>query len=177
MGARNIAERPIPSFSSSSSSSNEAVDVLITHGPPYKRLDLTDSGAFAGCPHLLRGLMRCRPLVHCFGHIHEGWGAEVVNWARDVAKTAVMRAEQSEWTEGLWERGIDEDRGVKVLATDSETGSKKRSVHVDMSSSGENELVRGEQTLMVNAAIVDIHYAAVNAPVLVDVDLFASSGE
>lgn len=56
------------------------LDILLTHGPPYARLDETSRGDFAGCPHLLRALMRSRPLIHCFGHIHEGWGAERVKW-------------------------------------------------------------------------------------------------
>ena len=75
--AKNIAISPIPSCSSSHS----PVDIVVTHGPPRGRLDNTVRGVDAGCPHLLRALMSARPLVHCFGHIHEGWGAERVEWS------------------------------------------------------------------------------------------------
>lgn len=74
--AKNVAPYPIPSFASAV----DPIDLLITHGPPYARMDGTKTGDLAGCPHLLRAAMRSRPLLHCFGHIHEGWGAERVTW-------------------------------------------------------------------------------------------------
>ncbi|MBM74659.1 MAG: metallophosphoesterase [Proteobacteria bacterium] len=50
-------------------------DILITHGPPYGLGDLCRSGIRAGCEALLDEVQnRVRPLVHCFGHIHEGYG-------------------------------------------------------------------------------------------------------
>ncbi|OJJ05574.1 hypothetical protein ASPVEDRAFT_45081 [Aspergillus versicolor CBS 583.65] len=53
-------------------------DILITHGPPKAHLDL---GHF-GCLLLRRTLwgMKQRPLLHVFGHIHGGYGKEVVLW-------------------------------------------------------------------------------------------------
>jgi Icc-related predicted phosphoesterase len=54
----------------------DAVDVLVTHGPPFGRCDETTCGTKAGCPHLLRHVQdRVRPRLHVFGHIHEGRGA------------------------------------------------------------------------------------------------------
>lgn len=50
------------------------VDVLITHTPPYGRLDRTDRGEHAGCAALRAALPRIRPRLHGFGHIHEGYG-------------------------------------------------------------------------------------------------------
>jgi predicted phosphodiesterase len=50
-------------------------DVLMTHGPPYAILDNTSKGAKAGCRVLRERLGRVKPLVHCFGHIHEGYGS------------------------------------------------------------------------------------------------------
>lgn len=68
--ATNIASRPVPAYTSDEG----PIDLLITHGPPYARLDKTDRGKLVGCPHLLLAAMNSRPLLHCFGHIHEGWG-------------------------------------------------------------------------------------------------------
>ncbi|KAF2190592.1 hypothetical protein K469DRAFT_811524, partial [Zopfia rhizophila CBS 207.26] len=73
--ARSIVENPIPDF--------PAIDVMMTHGPPLGRLDKTYRGEPVGCEHLLRAARRCKPRLHCFGHIHEGWGAERVRGIRD----------------------------------------------------------------------------------------------
>ena len=70
-GARSIAKNPIPNFGE--------VDVIMTHGPPKGILDHCPQGD-AGCPNLLQAVSRARPLLHCFGHIHEGSGAKLMNW-------------------------------------------------------------------------------------------------
>jgi hypothetical protein len=52
-----------------------ATDVLITHGPPLGRGDLTPHNGRAGCYDLLVAVQeRIKPRVHVFGHIHEGAG-------------------------------------------------------------------------------------------------------
>jgi Icc-related predicted phosphoesterase len=58
------------------------VDIVMTHGPPYSILDQVDNENL-GCPNLLRAVGRTRPLMHCFGHIHEGHGAHIVTWKPD----------------------------------------------------------------------------------------------
>ncbi|RFU31076.1 hypothetical protein B7463_g5254, partial [Scytalidium lignicola] len=67
-----ISTNPIPS----------GVDIVMTHGPPYSILDQVDNQNL-GCPNLLRAVGRARPLMHCFGHIHEGHGANIVTWKPD----------------------------------------------------------------------------------------------
>ncbi|XP_041372367.1 metallophosphoesterase MPPED2-like [Gigantopelta aegis] len=50
-------------------------DILITHGPPLGRGDLSSMGLRAGCVELLNTVQRrVQPKVHLFGHIHEGYG-------------------------------------------------------------------------------------------------------
>jgi Icc-related predicted phosphoesterase len=49
-------------------------DILITHGPPNRILDLTMQGDHAGCEELIKKVEEIRPRVHIFGHIHEGHG-------------------------------------------------------------------------------------------------------
>lgn len=50
-------------------------EVLITHGPPLGRGDLTSGKNRAGCLDLLREVQnRIKPRVHIFGHVHEGYG-------------------------------------------------------------------------------------------------------
>ncbi|KAH0370145.1 Metallo-dependent phosphatase, partial [Aureobasidium melanogenum] len=55
------------------------VDILMTHGPPKNILDSCPQGN-VGCEHTLNALRRTKPLLHCFGHIHEGYGAQTVIW-------------------------------------------------------------------------------------------------
>lgn len=50
------------------------VDILITHGPPYKRLDKCSHGEEVGCKLLLKKIEELGIKMHVFGHIHEARG-------------------------------------------------------------------------------------------------------
>lgn len=55
------------------------VDVLITHSPPYGIGDYVSNNfnveTHQGSPSLyMEVVKRIRPKIHCFGHIHEGYG-------------------------------------------------------------------------------------------------------
>jgi len=51
------------------------IDILITHSPPFDILDeLIEEGKHAGSTALGHVLMRVRPKLHVFGHIHEAYG-------------------------------------------------------------------------------------------------------
>ncbi|KAL2162583.1 hypothetical protein VTH06DRAFT_7497 [Thermothelomyces fergusii] len=63
----------------------DGADVVITHGPPRGVLDLTASRQRGGCDQLFAAVARSRPRLHCFGHIHEGWGSKLVTWRGDRA--------------------------------------------------------------------------------------------
>lgn len=70
-GMNSIAERPMP----------DGVDIVMTHGPPRGILDVIPSKEeHAGCDAVLHAVQRVRPLMHCFGHIHEGHGLEMKAW-------------------------------------------------------------------------------------------------
>jgi len=152
--ATNIAINPIPSFS------DHELDIICTHGPPYKRGDITAHGN-VGCPHLLKAVARAKPLVHCFGHIHEGWGAETVTW-NDTSDTRQKETIEQFKRQG-WEKHI---KKVEKVEVEEKEVKEQRAVFVDG-----REIKRGEQTLLVNAAIMDVGYSPVNAPFIVDLDL------
>jgi predicted phosphodiesterase len=62
-------------------------DIVITHGPPLVtvtdyRLDLGRNGEHCGCSKLWAAIERTRPRLHCFGHIHEGYGSQVARWGQ-----------------------------------------------------------------------------------------------
>ncbi|KAK7518630.1 ser/Thr protein phosphatase family protein [Phyllosticta citriasiana] len=143
---KNIAVTPVPELPAARS-----IDVFMTHGPPLRRLDRTATGLDVGCPHLLRAAERARPRLYCFGHIHEGWGAERVCWS-----------------------GEEKDAGVKEVErvqVDDAEAVKRHAALADVSSEGGRPLRAGEETLMVNASIMDLGYSPSNAPWLVELDL------
>jgi Icc-related predicted phosphoesterase len=73
------------------------VDIVMTHGPPLSILDQID-GKSLGCPRLLTAIARVKPLMHCFGHIHEGHGAHIVTWkdgrVKDPERATPLETEQ-----------------------------------------------------------------------------------
>lgn len=54
-------------------------DVLITHGPPRGTLDFVPSGGSVGCPRWAEWIAKHPPLLHVFGHIHEGYGRDGIH--------------------------------------------------------------------------------------------------
>lgn len=124
------------------------------------RGDITAHGN-VGCPHLLRAMARAKPLIHCFGHIHEGWGAETVTW-KEVSGTE-EKATMEQFKEKGWKKHVRKIERVEVA---KEEVKKERAVFLEGTG-----IRRGEQTIMVNAAIMDVGYSPVNAPFVVDLDL------
>jgi predicted phosphohydrolase len=55
----------------------EGTDVLITHGPPFHVLD-KEGPLFShlGCSEITRAVLRVKPRLHVFGHVHGGYGKE-----------------------------------------------------------------------------------------------------
>lgn len=51
-----------------------ALDILITHTPPFGIGDQLRTGHHVGCEALSALLPTLRPTYHVFGHIHEGYG-------------------------------------------------------------------------------------------------------
>lgn len=51
--------------------------VLVTHGPPYKKLDRVGN-EHVGCEFLRRRVETVRPLCHIFGHIHSSYGTDAL---------------------------------------------------------------------------------------------------
>lgn len=117
--------------------------------------------------------MRARPAIHCFGHIHEGWGAERILWsedAKEIAKTSGISIVA--WKKGEWRKGVNGNgQGIELLETNVEEVSRKRCVNVDLTTKSGRPLNKGSESLLVNAAIMDVEYEPVNAPWLIELDL------
>lgn len=52
----------------------DSTDLLVTHMPPRFHLDI----AGFGDANLLKELWRTRPRLHVFGHVHGGWGKDIL---------------------------------------------------------------------------------------------------
>jgi hypothetical protein len=143
-----IVENPVPDF--------PAIDVMMTHGPPMGILDATYRGEPVGCQHLLRAARRCKPRLHCFGHIHEAWGAKRIKWKAEEELDVPA------------EEHVEESTDVLV---DMDDLNRFGAVRVNIANGGGKELKHGQETLMVNASIMTLSYKPWNSPWLVDMDL------
>ncbi|KAH8805700.1 ser/Thr protein phosphatase family protein [Xylogone sp. PMI_703] len=121
------------------------VDIMMTHGPPRGILDKTFDGVRVGCDNLLRAAARARPRMYCFGHIHEGHGSSLVTW----------KSERND----LYEKPVEK----QVRVENSYPESSRVPIRF------------GEETLMVNGAIMNLRYRPGNAPWVIDLDLPATS--
>jgi hypothetical protein len=139
------------------------VDVAITHGPPKGIMDMSYSAERAGCPFLFEAIARARPRMHCFGHIHEGWGAKLISWRQTSS------AKPSHLT------GIDNERSMTIekLSTIREKVAKIPAGAFSTSHcfSDPSPLKMGLQTLFVNAAIEGEKVLPVQPAWIVDLDL------
>ena len=133
----------------------------MTHGPPAANLDTVRGGQHVGCEHLKKALRRARPQVHCFGHIHESWGAERVKWYGDEDKDVKAG-----------EIPISQVSGsLRKVEVDMAQCQQERLASVDLSNSGPDPLSFGMETLMINASIMNMSHRPLNPPWLVHIDL------
>ena len=150
------------------------VDVAMTHGPPHGVLDkaaMTESDA--GCQPLFDAVRHARPKVHCFGHIHEAWGAYLARWRDEGEVGPAIDAERSRRIASLAAvepDANDSDEVVSRKVARLKELAKQRGFHVDLTE-GDTRLDEGRQTLFVNAAIMNIRYRPVQCPWIVDLDL------
>lgn len=86
-------------------------DILLTHGPPLHIFDATTGGNLAGCRDLANRLPFLRPRIHLFGHIHEGHGAFLHEWAAGAVETPLIQSTEQETEQAAsGELYLDDDR-------------------------------------------------------------------
>ncbi|KAJ5197860.1 uncharacterized protein N7498_006977 [Penicillium cinerascens] len=134
------------------------IDVAITHGPPKGIMDYTNSGQRAGCPYLFEAITRARPRMHCFGHIHEAWGAKLVTWRHRISQNP------SHLTD------IDNEKSV-IVDRLSNVRSSMEFATTSHCSGDPSRLEWGSQTLFVNASIDGTQTLPIQPPWLVDIEL------
>lgn len=160
----------------------ENTDIALTHSPPEGVLDKMASQKRLGIPELFRYVARARPLLHCFGHVHAGWGAKLVAWrdeaattaetashftAIDNGKSAVLETLQN-FRKGRFGDETAAAAKAQRLADFHKQGCRPTS-HVDG-----DDLSLGQdkaRTLFVNASIKGDDEEQMNLPWLVSLDL------
>lgn len=153
------------------------VDVAITHGPPRGVLDVTDSGQRAGCSSLFAAVARSRPRLHCFGHIHEAWGAKLVAWRES---TGEMPTHFSDIDNGgsIVVEDLSRLRPGKSDTLEMAEEKRKKLEHYTAQRccatshcAGDNPVKPGLHTLFINAAIQGTAEYPTQLPWLVDIEL------
>ncbi|ATY61226.1 Metallophosphoesterase [Cordyceps militaris CM01] len=165
------------------------IDIAMTHGPPRDVLDLAGFAlpqfnmqpTPAGCPDLFAAVARARPRVHCFGHIHEAWGAYLARWKTGDHAPGPATAEQA--IDAARSRSIVALADIKPMthlhppATPAQVEqlmdwSAKMGVSIDWEketgAADEDGRVGGEHTLFVNAAIEGYRQEPSQLPFIVD---------
>nr|RBQ95322.1 hypothetical protein FVER53263_09042 [Fusarium verticillioides] len=64
----------------------KGVDIVVTHGPPHGMMDMTPEKQRVGCPQLFSAIAKSQPRIHCFGHVHDSWGAKIVSWRPQISE-------------------------------------------------------------------------------------------
>ena len=157
----------------------QGVDVVMTHGPPKGIMDYTDAKQRAGCPDLFGAVARARPRLHCFGHIHEGWGAKLVAWRESFSEPLSHftdidneRSITVEKLSGFRQSRFDTSEAKEQNVEKTEHYRRKRCYATSHCTGDAHPLDFGKQTLFVNAAIqgTDEEYP-LQLPWLVDLEL------
>jgi predicted phosphodiesterase len=128
-------------------------DIVMTHGPAKYILDTTSGGQSAGCEHLRRAIERVKPKLHCFGHIHTGYGAQRLEYVENGTKKA-----DSDTIQPLQKEWVGKNQAAKKGYASLPPGSA-------------DEFRQTNQTLCINAAMEGEDGNVENAPWLVELDL------
>ncbi|KAK0667248.1 Metallo-dependent phosphatase-like protein [Cercophora samala] len=157
------------------------VDVVITHGPPNGVLDRAVSKQRLGCEDLFAAVARARPKMHCFGHVHSGWGAKLVAWREvpsekpshfsDINNGESVSVESlASILPGKWDAEDVIREKEKRLGDLRRIGYRRTSHCVG---DDEHPIKVGSNTLFVNAAIQG-HEDGTRFPWVVDIELLAA---
>ena len=158
----------------------EGTDIAITHGPPKGVMDYTYARERAGCPDLFSAVARARPLLHCFGHIHEGWGAKLVAWKAEhehggqpthftaidnnmspvIEKLSTLQASRFDSQE-------DKDQKLQKVRQYNQARCCATSHCTD----DDIPCRRSQHTLFVNASITDSEGTLTQKPWIIDMEL------
>ncbi|KAI0172887.1 Metallo-dependent phosphatase-like protein [Hypoxylon sp. FL1284] len=156
----------------------KGVDVVVTHTPPRGILDYTCERERAGCRNLFGAVARAQPKLHCFGHIHAGWGAKLATWRPHISETPSHFADIDNGKSAIIETRTGLINTKSDTITSAQIKSDRRNFlkdqgYVATSHGADDEHpLREGQTLFVNAAVQGITSELPTHPAwVVDIDL------
>ena len=156
----------------------KGVDLVITHGPPKGIMDYTESKQRAGCPDLFGAIARARPRIHCFGHIHEGWGAKIVTWRKQLTEkpshfTDIDNDKSTiiEKLSGFEYSKFDTPESKKEKSKKEQYYRQQRCYATTHCIGDANPLEYGAQTIFINAAIQGTEEKPLQLPWIVELEL------
>ncbi|KAK6442975.1 hypothetical protein LTR95_000853 [Oleoguttula sp. CCFEE 5521] len=151
------------------------IDVTITHCPPKGVLDRSAGVRSAGVGSvgdsaLFAAIAQARPSLHCFGHIHTGWGAKRVAWqvsdslgGRRPTHMTAINGDETVVLQSLAKlKAADDDKDGESTQTVRERGYCRAEISAGMA---------GEKTLFVNAAIEGPDDKSQQVPWLIEIEL------
>ncbi|KAK2029174.1 hypothetical protein LX32DRAFT_639335 [Colletotrichum zoysiae] len=129
-------------------------DVVITHGPPRGVFDIAGDGKRIGCPQLFRAVARSQPKIHCFGHVHRGWGARLVTWKKQLSEVPTHLTDIDNLNSSVLEHlGNRHEPDDVAEARRERLGRYKSQGHCRASHCADGvDTLKPGQTLFVNAA-------------------------
>ncbi|KAH7176389.1 Metallo-dependent phosphatase-like protein [Dactylonectria macrodidyma] len=136
----------------------KGTDLVITHGPPHGIMDMSNKKRI-GCPDLFSAVARAQPKVHCFGHVHSGWGAKLATWRPRISDTPSHFNDIDNGKSKLIEslatlRGSSFESAKDKKARQTKLERYKSQGSCDTSHcSDDQDPIGPSQTLFVNAAI------------------------
>lgn len=130
------------------------------------------------CRDLFTAVARSKPRLHCFGHIHDGWGAKMVAWRPDTSAEPSHLADIDNDASVIVEL-LGSMRRSRFYTTDTAVlKEEKVRRHVERRCCGtshghddEYPLVAGKQTLFVNASVKGDEEIPTQLKWLVDLEL------
>ena len=156
----------------------KGVDVVVTHGPPKGIMDYTHARERAGCPDLFAAVARARPQLHCFGHVHEGWGAKLVTWRHHPSENPSHftdidneRSFVLEKLAGLKQSKFDSLEAAEAKMKKMAHYTHERCCTTSHCTGDASPLELGAQTLFVNASIAGTDSLLTQKPWLIDIEL------
>ncbi|KAH7261813.1 hypothetical protein BKA59DRAFT_2353 [Fusarium tricinctum] len=112
-----------------------------------------------GCPGLFQEIAHRKPLMHCFGHIHEAWGTKLVQWRHPTPDLPshfnAIENQGSCVIDSLARLRPSRFDSVATIQEKEERREyeRERVVRTRHCEGDEFPVVRGSHTLFVNAAV------------------------
>ncbi|KAH7244150.1 Metallo-dependent phosphatase-like protein [Fusarium redolens] len=154
----------------------KGLDIVVTHGPPQGLMDTTTEKQRIGCPQLFSAIAKAQPRIHCFGHVHNSWGAKIVSWRPQISENPSHFSDIDNTKSRVIE-SLPRLKGTKWESPEDSQSRQERSERyksqrfcVTSCCPGDEDQLAPEETLFVNAALMGSE-GLTQYPWLVEIEL------